>query len=392
MAPKLHFTLSRELVTEAEKAILVDDLAHWGLDNRVWSIWNMLLQTGSKMVRPMMVRGYAGSGRLAGVALIEHCSHTGKSLFANPVLAFLIDHPSFPIFYWERTGLLTDGHANPGFVAAGQDRHDFFLQAVAFLQKKYIQGCVVDFADADGGKNYVATPFTNAGWIDLRGLNKADDLYASSKNFRRKIRKFANKGGTIETIRGPLPPEMQAAALACMHSNPLSLLAAFQDNYDNMIRASLTAPNPNIVHFVARLEGEIVGYHTFAIVGQRLACLSGAFDRTRHTNFHAYENVLLTCLEFALAERLSGVETGPIVNPTKDKMVPGQRATEIRFYSRWTPMRRLLPIMLRYSRLRPQAIASLVIQDTTEQRQEGGNPQNLVLTQPLHDSRHSFTG
>lgn len=370
MAEKLTFALSRDLVTAAEQAVLADDLARWGLDGRVWNVWNMLLQTGSKYVRPKIVRGCGGDGRLAGIALIEHCAHTGKSLFANPLLAFMVDHPSFPIFYWERTGLLTDGHANPGFVASGQDCHDFFLQAVGYLQKKYIQGCVVDFADADGGKHYVGTPFANAGWLDLHGLDKADDLYASSKNFRRKIRKFANKGGTIETVRGSLPPEIQEAALACMRSNPLTLLAAFQDNYENMIRVSLAALNPDIVHFIARLEGEIVGYHTFAITGHKLVCLSGAFDRTRHTNFHAYENVLLASIEFALAEGLSRIETGPIVNPTKDKMVPGQRPTEIRFYSRWAPMRLMLPTMLRYSRLRPQAMAALVGQESGAQARE----------------------
>lgn len=366
MAEKLKFTLTRDPVTAVEQAAFTDDLAQWGLDGRVWQVWNMLLQTGSRHVRPKVVRGYAADGRLAGIALIEHCGHTGKSLFANRLLAFMVDHPSFPIFYWERTGLLTDGHSNPGFVAAGLDRHEFFLQAVTFLQKKYMQGCVVDFADADGGKNYVATPFARAGWIDLRGVQTADELYANSKNLRRKIRKFANKGGVIEIVRGPAAPEVQTAALTCMRSNPLTLLAAFQDNYENMIQASLVTPNPDIVHFVARLEGEIVGYHTFAIVGQRLICLSGAFDRTRHTTFHAYENVLLTSIEFALAEGLTGIETGPIVNATKDKMVPGQRPTEIRFYTRWTPMRLMLPTMLRQSRLRPQAMTALVGQEPPE--------------------------
>lgn len=365
MTEKLTFTLTREQVKEEEQWLLAADLAQLGLDSCVWHIWNMLLQTGSKHVRPMLVRGFR-QGQLAGIALIEHCSHTGKSLFDNPVLAFMVDHPSLPIFYWERNSFLTDGHANPGFVAPGVERHDFFLQAVAFLQKRYFQGCVVDFADANGGENYVATPFSSAGYIDLTGITTADDLYPNSKNLRRKIRKFANKGGTIEMVYNPVSPEVQATALACMRSNPLTLEAAFQDNYENMIRASFMTPNPNIVHFIARLEGEMVGYHTFAIVGQRLVCLSGAFDRTRHTNFHAYENVFVASVEFALAQGLQRIETGPIVNPTKDKMVPGQRLAEIRFYSRFAPVRMMLPLLLRYSRLRPQAMAALVGQNTPE--------------------------
>ncbi|MCA9999957.1 MAG: GNAT family N-acetyltransferase, partial [Anaerolineales bacterium] len=338
MTEKMQFTLTRDPVTKAEQALFAADLAELGLDGTVWHVWNMVLQTKGRNVWPLLLRGFI-NGRLSGIALIEHCRKTGNSLFANKLLAFLVDNPSLPIFYWERSSLLSDCHANPGFIAPGIARPIFVQQALTYLQRRYWQGCVIDFADTAGGKNYVAIPFLKAGRIELTGITMSDQLYAGSKNLRRKIRKFANKGGTITVARGALSAEVQTAVLSCFRSNPLNLPGPFQDNYENMVRTSLNTPNPHIVHFITQMEGEIIGYHTFAISGQRLICLSGAFDRNRHTTFHAYENLFLATIDFALAEGLSSIETGPIINATKAKMVPTQHPVEARFYSRFAPVR-----------------------------------------------------
>jgi hypothetical protein len=112
-----------------------------------------------------------------------------------------------------------------------------------------------------------------------------------------------------------------------------------------------SAFDDRLVHFVARFDDEFSGYHSFVISGKSLCCLSGAFDRTRHTNYHAYENVIVESIRFSLENGIRRIFYGPVTNETKAKMMPGFSRTEMHLYLRFGGMRSMMNWILQRSML-----------------------------------------
>ena len=345
-----EFTLTREPVNPVEQACFADDLARLGLDEIAWLVLNGTTMTSTPTSIPKVLRGYR-AGRLAGVAVVMECRAVGQSLFAQSRMAKLIDALALPIPIWLRQGALTDAGANPGFVAAGVERSDFVAEAARFLRRTYLLGGILEGIDERTAGEYAAFPFCAYGVVEVEGKQSVDELYADSKNLRRKVNKFRNKGGEIELIRGALAPELSDTVIRCMNSVKAVLISPFQDNYNNMVLRASSHASERIVHFIARLQGECVGYHSFAQSGKSLHCLSGAFDRTRHSTYHAYENLILANINYCLEQGLHSIHYGMVVNETKAKMMSRFIPIEQRYFVRFSALNVLARKFLSMTRL-----------------------------------------
>ena len=352
-----EFTLTREPVNVGEQASFAADLAQLHLDEIAWLILNGTVETGTRYSIPKVLRGYLG-GKLAGVAYMTECRRYGQSLFGETRLASLLDAAPMPISIWMRHGAITDALSNPGFVAEGVQRNEFVAQAMIFLRRSYLMGAILESDDPATGGVYASFPFCDYGVVDLRGKHSVNDLYLDSKNLKRKVSKFRNKGGEIEVIYGKLSQELCDAAIRCMNSLKPLILTPFQDNYNNMVLRASAHANDRILHFVARMEDECIGYHSFAWSGNSLYCLSGAFDRTRHSNYHAYENLILASADFCLEQGLSMIHYGPVMNATKAKMMSHFVPVEQRFFARFDQAQQLVRWFMAKTKLAATDVAS----------------------------------
>ena len=111
---------------------------------------------------------------------------------------------------------------------------------------------------------------------------------------------------------------------------------------------------------LAYLDGAFVGNQGFVGTGSRLFCLSGIFDRQRTSNDHAYENIVLASIEYAQADGPERIERGPIVKPTKAKLMTSFTPSALRYYSRSAPLRRGLSWMLHWSVLSPTTLGAFI--------------------------------
>lgn len=352
-----EFTLTRDTVSTEEQAHFAADIAHLGLDEVTWLVLNGSAVTQTRTSIPKVLRGYR-QGKLAGVAYIMECRRFGQSLFAQSRLATIADRVGLPICIWLRQGAMSDGVSNPGFVAEGVMRHDFVSHAAAFLRRSYLLGGLLEGEGEKTAGAYAAFPFPDYGIIDLLGKNTSDELYPDSKNLRRKLNKFRNKGGEIEVIQGALSPELNDATMRCMNSVKAVLVSPFQDNYNNMVLGASAHQHPRIIHFLAHMEGHCVGYHTFAHSGNGLHCLSGAFDRTRHSNYHAYENLILASIDYGLAQRLQAIQYGMVVNETKAKMMTRFVKVKQRYFARFAMLNGIVGKVMEQTRMTAPDIAA----------------------------------
>jgi hypothetical protein len=326
----MRFVLNREPVAPAEAAVLELDLRRHDLDDRYWGSMNGFLTTGSRSDTPLALRAYRGE-RLVGVACLFECRRTNRCFFPGR-LGSALDLAPLPLYCWTRGDPAVDLMSNPGFVAPGEDRHSFYEGAIAYLNRRYVMGCVMEERNARPAAECFETPVMDWGRYDVRP-GGTDLLLGSHKHLRRKESRFHNKGGRLEVVVGALSPADRDGVLHCLHQSAGFALvrAPFQENYAHMVRWAAASGAPGLVHILARIDGDLVGYHAFLQSGGRLQCLSGGFDRTRPSTYHAYENILLHAMRYAEAHGLRQVAFGPVGNPSKSAVMPAFGHFALRF-------------------------------------------------------------
>lgn len=349
------FTLTAEPVTPAEQELLAPDLDSLGLGAEVWEVLHAMLGAGSATSRPLLLRALGAEG-LRGLAFIIECRRANRALFSGRV-ADLFDRFSGPQFYWSRVGNLVDASSNAGFVAPGVSRDEFAAEALRDLCRRYLAGTVMEPGPPVAGSGYVAFPLFDHGLLDTRAIGDPDEWLGAHRNMRRKVAKFRNKGGTAEVIRGALDPATAAEVLRCLGSLRTWVTTPFQDIYGTMVTRASALDSSRLIHIVMRLDGAVVGYHSFAESPSGLHALSGAFDRERHSNFHAYENMIIETARYCAEYGKTVVEFGPVLNDTKKAMMSGFVRSHARVYSRMAPYRWSVPFVVGRSNLHPERIA-----------------------------------
>jgi hypothetical protein len=352
---QLSFSLTSDPATPAEQSVFIADLVRLGVSESIWDVFNSVLQTSTPHSKPLALRGY-DDGTLVGISLIYECKKTGQSFF-DPPLSTIYDMPGLPTFIWLRYGVTVDHFANPGFVAESVDREQFVEQAITYLLEQYMVGNVVEYAASPTRGNAVTFPFADTGIIDVDEMGSLDDFTSRGKNLKRKLKKFRNKGGEIQIIEGGMPPLLRNAALDAFETLDFLVRTPFQDNYLNMANAAMSLESPEMVHFVALLDGEYAGHQSFCRAGDQIHCQAGAFDRSRKTTYHAYENIIVTSVDYALDQDLWRIDYGPVLNETKAKLMTRFIQCENRTYVRYRPMAAALPLLIGRSKLNPQRLA-----------------------------------
>lgn len=331
----LQFTLSPEPPSTAERAALADHLRDMGADEAAWDVFGCFLATRSAATRPLALRA-SRDGRFAGIALMVECAAYGRSLFDSPWLARPMDLSRIPALTWIRVGLCAETLANPGFVAAGFDRGATIAAMLEWLRR---HRPVLFVNDATASRPLHASarefPYVRDGAVDIAGMTSVADYIAQHNNIRRKIKGFTNKGGTIDLIEGPLGDDDMAGVAHCVASTVgHSIIASpFQDLFPEMVAATCAHRSPRFVHFVARLDGRMLGYHSFIRTGRGLRMLHGAFDRTLKSTLHAYENLIVRAVAHGIEHRLDRVHFGPVLNETKRRMMNATEPAALFFSS-----------------------------------------------------------
>lgn len=352
----LGFEISRQPISEGERSRFAPDLESLGLDHAVWSILNASLAVAGPHSEPHMLRAYRGE-ELVGALFYMSCRRQGRCVTHHPIWSRALDLNSMPAFLWNRLSAGMDHHTNPGFVAGGLERQTLIDTALEFLTGRYTYGVLIDHPEIPTRLPSADIAHLDYGYIDTANVG-VKELLRESKNLKRKTRKFTNKGGRIDVIEGPMPAAERETVARWIEKLDPAVRLGFQDAYPAMVAAGLMeAPT---VHMLAYLDGVFVGNQSFVRVGSRLVCLSGIFDQQRTSNYHAYENIILTSVEYARERELEWIEYGPIVNPTKARLMTSFMPSALRYYSRFAPVRRGLSWLVHRSLLSPEVLRDFI--------------------------------
>jgi Acetyltransferase (GNAT) domain len=351
-------TLTDTILSEAERAAFADDLREHGLDGAIWDIFDCFMKASSKVTQPRVLR-VLQDDRIVGAAFVSHCRAYGRSVFGHPLLHVPIDLVGLPSYIWMRVGYGAEVASNPGFVAQGVCRDEVVTAMISHLRSNCYGVMITDrLANAHLHTGCAAFPYVSDGIVDVTCMHDVQDYVGAHRNIKRKIKAFTNKGGRIDVVRGPLDDSLVDTVRRCISATADTSIirSPFQDTFLDAASETCRCTSEDVVHFIAAMNGEVLGYHSFIRAGTGLRMMHGAFDRTRRTTHHCYENLIIATVDWALKEGLDAVHFGPILNETKRRMMNRSEAAALYFHSDNLLIRGLVPLAFRFSRMQSRQL------------------------------------
>ena len=324
--------LSDKFLTRAETDLFRPFLASCHVDEAIWPVFESFFQSATKSTKPLIVRVYDESG-LCGAAIIVRCKRYGHSLFNNRFLAGLIDSARIPFYMWIKYGCCMDMMSNPGFVADPRKSVEVHNAIIHYLNRKCMSFMVYDYAaNSSLYENATVYPSPPHALIDTSQMLSVEDYLSLHKNIKKKMNIFQKNGGTFEIIEHRLGQNDLDSVKKCflMTAEKSLFYLPYQDLYLQSALRTSAKPLEQIYYFIARLNGEFLGYQAAIKTGKCLNALHGAFDRERKTTFHAYDLLFAQMTEFAINNGLNSIDFGSVINTTKQRAV--NRIIDLSYY------------------------------------------------------------
>jgi hypothetical protein len=356
--PKYRVSLTTEMLTPEEQGVFGGWLAANGLDDAVWDVFEAFLKASSRWTTPMVVRAFDGE-RIAGAAFVVRCRHWARALFSHPILHVPTDLVGLSSFIWIRVGFCAETLANPGFIADGHEEDAVVRTMLDGLCRNAYGVMVPDWAsNAPLHAHGWTYPYVNDGVVDLAGMSDAQDYVLQHSNIKRKIKHFQNKGGCIDVLHGALDEELLGTVRHCVTETVKRSIirSSFQDIFLDALTETCLCDSDRMVHFVARMNGDVLGYHSFVRSGRGLRMLHGAFDRQRRTTHHSYENLIIATVDYGIRHGLDKVHFGPVLNETKRRMMNAFGEACFYFHSSNPIIRLFFPRLFPFTNLQSKAL------------------------------------
>jgi hypothetical protein len=347
------FELTEKFMPLKERAIFSDFLQFYGIDEGVWKIFECLFDSKTKGTIPLLLRVYENSV-LAGAAIILRCSRYGSSLYDNKMVAEFCDLLHIPFYLWIRFGCCMDMMSNPGFVRYPTQSGLIYSAIADYLGKHSWMTMINDYTTNSflypGAITLPALPHALINTSSMTGIGDYVNLH---KNIRRKYQIFKKNGGTFQIINNVLEAQDIETVRKCFVSTAEKSIfyLPYEDLYLNSaLKTSSTSIN-NVIYFIARLNGEIIGYQSALITGECLNALHGAFDRNRPTTYHAYDLLFVEMTQYAIAHDLKLIDLGAVLNTTKQRMVNCTRPMSYFMLSKKPIIQRIFYMITKHSKI-----------------------------------------
>jgi len=345
--------LTEQFISEKERAVFRDFLHFYGIDEGVWKIFECLFNSKTKGTVPLLLRVYENTD-LAGAAIILRCSRYGSSLYDNKLMAYLCNLLHIPFYLWIKFGCCMDMMSNPGFVR-DPAKSDLIYSAIAdFLGKHSWMTMINDYTtNSDLYPNAVLLPALPHALIETSTMTETGDYVNLHKNIKRKYQIFKKNGGTFHFIHNVLEPQDIEMVRRCFISTAEKsvLYLPYEDLYLNSAILTSSTPINNVIYFIARLNGEFIGYQAAIKTGDCLNALHGAFDRNRPTTYHAYDLLFVEMTQYAIKHGLRLIDVGAVLNTTKQRMVNCTRSMSYFILSKKPIIRWIFYMIAKHSKI-----------------------------------------
>jgi len=352
----LTFELSERFLTTQETPAFDEYLARHEWDSSIWPVFRCFFEAAVPGTTPLVLRTWE-DGTLCGAAIVVRCTHYGRSLFHGSGPARLVDAARMPNYLWIKFGCCMDMMSNPGFVRDPARAEEVHAAMAKHLKRYCFSSLIYDYDDcASLYPGAAVMPTMPHALIDTSGMSSVQDYLAQHKNLRRKLNIFRNHGGTFEVVANRLDEADVVDVRRCFLATAAQSIVylPYQDLYLSAALLTSSTHLDNVYYFVARLNGEFLGYQAAVATGSHLNALHGAFDRERATTHHAYDVLFVRMVDFAITHGLTSIDFGAVLNITKQRAVNRTIPMSYFLYSKYGIVQWFLDGMLRRTKMQSE--------------------------------------
>jgi len=362
------FELSGQFISEKEREIFTDFLKFYSIDEGIWKIFKCLFNAKTRGTVPLILKVYENSD-LAGAAIILRCSRYGRSLYNNKLMVGICDLLRIPFFLWIKFGCCMDMMSNPGFVRDPAKSNLIYSAIAGYLGRHSLMTMINDYTtNSELYPGSIRLPALPHALIDTSSMTEIDDYGRLHKNIRRKYQIFKSNGGTFHIVQNALEAKDLEIVKQCFISTAEKSVfyLPYEDLYLNSALLTSSTPINNVLYFIARLNGEFIGYQAALKTGDYLNALHGAFDRNRQTTFHAYDLLFVEMTKYAIEHNLKVIDVGAVLNTTKQRMVNCTRPMSYFMLSRNHLIRWIFYMVTKHSKIQGREQMRFYMEDKTE--------------------------
>jgi len=347
------FELKNEFLSNEERAAFKKSLDYYHVDENIWEVFACFFDSKVKSATPFLIKTYKNQ-QLCGAAILIKCSRFGRSLFNNRLMAGIINSLHIPAYMWIKFGCCMDMMSNPGFVVEPEKADEIHAAMADFLKKNYLLTLIYDYSEKDYlYPDSTRLPAPPHALIDISHMISVQDYIKEHKNIKHKMNIFINNGGTFEIIDNVLNKETIDSLRKCFISTSEKSLfyLPYQDIYLNSALKTSGTQLDKVYYFIAKLNGDFLGYQAALKTGSCLNALHGAFDRERKTTYHAYEILFVKMVEFAIENGLKSIDFGSVINTSKKRMVNKSLDMSYYLFSKYAFLQRVMTKLLKISKI-----------------------------------------
>jgi len=236
--------------------------------------------------------------------------------------------------------LITANITRP-FFYAGPDKADLVMQGILTHLKQEKDADMVSILDTSENDplyekaGFQKYPSPSESWLDATRYGDSSEYLANHRSLRKNLSRKRN-AVSAEICQGPVSDRDKdhiKDCLDCSVENSRVYNPCQQFFEDNIFQTDIFNSG-KYVHIFVRLDGRIIGFHTYLVSGSNMGGVLGGFNRDFSRKNYVYERVMVASLDHAIRNGIKRVYYSLIDNYTKLRLVDSLEPCGLYFYSR----------------------------------------------------------
>jgi hypothetical protein len=348
-------------LTEQEKEVFSRHLKQQGLSDNVWDLFGEWVARSTSQVTFFYLKVYMNDG-LAGLGLFVKIKpfdlRTSYSALRNkPFLskfAGALSVLSNNCVYLSFRNLITSNLTRPFFYRE-PEMADVIMKAVLTYLRNEKEADMITIVDTSihdkiyETEEFAKYPSSSEAWLDAARYRDVSEYLGEHRSLKKNLTR--RKNVVISEIQqGPLSDTDKEQLKACVECSVeySRVNTPCQEFFEDNIFETDAFNSNKYIHILIRVDGTIIGFHTFQVSGSDMGGVLGGFNRDHSRKSFAYERVIVASLDYAIKNNIERIHYSLIDNYTKLRLIDSREPCGLYFYSRNPLNRKVFKLTNKY--------------------------------------------
>lgn len=341
-------------LTAVEKMVFADHLHREKLSDNIWDLFEEWVERSTAGIEFFYLKAFhedelIGLGlflRIGSFDLGTSFSRLRKKEYIRKAVS-IISKLSKNCAYISLRNLTTSNLTRPFFYREPGLEETVMAAMLTFLKKAKDADMVIIIDTSTNTVHYQKMgfdiyPSSSEAYFNVARYTDISEYLGEHRSLKKKLKRKSKEieveirpGSVSTTDRRQLQE-----CLDCSIENSRVKLPSQQFFEENIFATDIYNSN-KYLHILIRVDGRVIGFHTFQISGSRMGGVLGGFNREYSRRSFAYERVMVASLDYAIKNRIETVQYSLVDNSTKLRLVNALEPCNLFFYSR-NPFNRIV--------------------------------------------------